>query len=238
MENRFKLRISRMFRSSFGSCRTRNISIDVIEKPTNFSSSSSPQIHHHKNKFHLIEQLGQTPPPLPQPKPARPFPSICKPRRRPESTTQGATVKFLVSTADFDGGRKCPPASPVSPLNLFSHCKDVGFYDKNQCLAGHEKKKKKRRIIKGFVLKARICFLIPHCSAHLLKKVLLIIRITVGRGGQAVKMKQRLFSLQGIISRRIHLSLSGNNILITEKSATLVGEELKTGVAVSKERMK
>ncbi|XWS17258.1 hypothetical protein CRYUN_Cryun33cG0052300 [Craigia yunnanensis] len=144
MENQFKLRISRMFRSSFGSCRTRNIS-DVIEKAV------SPKNH---NYFHLNK-------PLSPPKP-RPFPSICKPRC-PEST-QGAVnhdcimitpretlprckvtaryPPFLVSAADFDV-RKCPPASPISPLNLFSHCKDFGFYEKKKSLASHEKKKKK-----------------------------------------------------------------------------------------------
>ncbi|XVE54275.1 hypothetical protein DITRI_Ditri03aG0067700 [Diplodiscus trichospermus] len=147
MENRFKLRISRMFRSSFGSCRTRDIS-DVIEKAV-----SSPQ--NHKN-FHLIE-------PLSPPKP-RPFPSICKPRC-PEST-QGAinhdcimisqrethrsrrkgTARYppFIVAAVIDG-RKCPPASPISPLNLFSDCKDFGFYEKKKSLARSEKKKKKKK---------------------------------------------------------------------------------------------
>ncbi|XP_022749815.1 transcription repressor OFP8-like [Durio zibethinus] len=145
MENRFKIRISRMFRSSFGSCRTRNVS-DVIEKAV-----FSPQNH---SKFHLVEPLSPSKP--------RSFPSICKPRC-PEST-QGAinhdcititpretlprrkvTARyppFLVSAAAFDG-RKCPPASPISPLNLFSDCKDFGFYEKKKSLAKHEKKKKK-----------------------------------------------------------------------------------------------
>ncbi|XWS72022.1 hypothetical protein CRYUN_Cryun02cG0004900 [Craigia yunnanensis] len=152
MENRFKLRISRMFRSSFGSCRTRNIS-DVIEKTV-----FSPQ--NHKN-FHLIE-------PLSSPPKARPFPSICKPRC-PEST-QGAIdhdcimftsrgnlprrkvsaryPPFLVSAADFDG-RKCPPASPISPFNLFSDCKDFGFYEKKKSLARHKKKNNRRAHLKS-----------------------------------------------------------------------------------------
>ncbi|XP_022755050.1 transcription repressor OFP8-like [Durio zibethinus] len=150
MENRFKLRISRMFRSSLGSCRTRNIS-DVIEKAV-----FSPQNH---QKFHLIEPLSSPPPK------ARAFPSVCRPRC-PESSTQGAInhdcimvtpretlprrkvfaryPPFLVSAADFDG-RKCPPVSPISPLNLFSYCKDFGFYEKKKSLAGHKKKKKNNK---------------------------------------------------------------------------------------------
>ncbi|XVF88527.1 hypothetical protein PTKIN_Ptkin19aG0057500 [Pterospermum kingtungense] len=160
MENRFKLRISRMFRSSFGSCQTKNIS-DVIEKAT----FSSPQNHNHNNKkFHLIEPWSQTPA-IPKP---RSFPSICKPRCPESSTTQAGAINhdcimitpretlprrkvtaryppFLVSAADFDGRNKCPPASPISPLNLFSHCKDFGFYDEKKRLAGHEKKKKKKK---------------------------------------------------------------------------------------------
>ncbi|XWS69885.1 hypothetical protein CRYUN_Cryun03dG0002200 [Craigia yunnanensis] len=147
MEYRFKLRISRMFRSSFGSCRTRNIS-DVIEKPV-----FSPQNH---QNFHLIESLSSPPK-------ARPFPSICKPIC-PEST-QGAInhdcimitprtlarrkvsaryPPFLVSAADFDS-RKCPPASPISPLNHFSDCEDFGFYEKKKSLARHKKKKKNNK---------------------------------------------------------------------------------------------
>ncbi|XP_022728913.1 transcription repressor OFP8-like [Durio zibethinus] len=147
MENRFKLRISSMFRSSFGSCRTRNIS-DVIEKAV-----FSPQNH---NNFHLIESSSSSPPK------ARPFPSICKPRC-PESTqgpishdcimiTPRETLprrkvsarypSFLVSAADFDG-RQCPPTSPIAPLSLFSDCKDFGFYERKNSLARHKKTKMK-----------------------------------------------------------------------------------------------
>ncbi|KAF6175295.1 hypothetical protein GIB67_041201 [Kingdonia uniflora] len=65
MESRLKLRVSRMFRSSFGSCRSRNKS-DVI--PT-----SNPVFSVSNNRdFHQIE-------PLLSPK-IRTFPSICKSR--------------------------------------------------------------------------------------------------------------------------------------------------------------
>ncbi|XVF49193.1 hypothetical protein PTKIN_Ptkin03bG0248900 [Pterospermum kingtungense] len=154
MENRFKLRISRMFRSSFGSCRTRHVP-DVIEKAV-----FSPQDH---NSFHLVKPLSPPPPPPPPPPKAKPFPSICKPRPCPESTTQGSInhdcimitpretlprrkvsaryPPFIVSASDFDG-RKCPP---VSPLNIFSDCKDFGFYEKKKSLTGQTKKKKKKK---------------------------------------------------------------------------------------------
>ncbi|XVE70414.1 hypothetical protein DITRI_Ditri10aG0070900 [Diplodiscus trichospermus] len=149
MENRFKLRISRMFRSSFGSCRTRNIS-DVMEKAV-----FAPQ--NHKN-FPLID-------PLSLPPKARPFPSICKPRC-PDSAQSAAAIRhdcvmitprevlprrkvsaryppFLVSAADFED-QKCSHASPPSPLNLFSRCKDFGYYEKKKSLARHKKKNNKR----------------------------------------------------------------------------------------------
>ncbi|XP_031258401.1 transcription repressor OFP8 [Pistacia vera] len=137
MENRFKLRISRMFRASFGSCRSRNIS-DVIEKAV-----FSPQKH--KN-FHMIEPLS--------PK-ARPFPSICKPRC-PEATNmivdQGCFdtlprrkvseqySPFVLAASD---GRMCPPASPISPLNPFYYeYKQFGFKEKEKDSSKNKKKKR------------------------------------------------------------------------------------------------
>ncbi|XP_017646225.1 transcription repressor OFP8-like [Gossypium arboreum] len=136
MENRFRLRISRMFRSSFGSCRTRKVS-DVAEKVV-FS------LENH-NKFRCMEPSSMSPPKV------RPLPSICKPRY-PEShqTTQDTRRKvpacyppFLLSATDFDG-RKCPPASPISPLNLFSNREDFGLYEKKKSLA--RKKKNNKRV--------------------------------------------------------------------------------------------
>ncbi|KAK8660566.1 hypothetical protein V6N13_051488 [Hibiscus sabdariffa] len=46
---------------------------------------------------------------------------------------------FVVS--GFDGGRKCP----LSPLNLFSDCKDFGFYEKKKSIARHKTKKKNKK---------------------------------------------------------------------------------------------
>ncbi|KAK8696950.1 hypothetical protein V6N13_113118 [Hibiscus sabdariffa] len=141
MENRFTLRISRMFRSSFGSCRTRKIS-DVVEKPV-----FTPQTH---NSLQLFN-----PPP---------FPSICKPQRHeptpnainhePTETVPRRKVlapypPFVVSCSSsalgFDG-RKCPAGNnPLSPLNIFSDCKDFGFYEKKKSIARDKTKKKKKK---------------------------------------------------------------------------------------------
>ncbi|OMP03428.1 hypothetical protein CCACVL1_02420 [Corchorus capsularis] len=176
MENRFKLRISRMFRSSFGSCRTRNIS-DVIEK-TVFSPQNS-----NGGSFHMIEPLSSslsssTSTSKLSPK-ARPFPSICKPRCPDSSTHQTSIINhdcimitpretlprrkvssryppFLPTAAEIDGGggRKCPPASPISPLNyfLFSDCKDFGFYETKKKSLTRTKKKKKKNGAKRVVV--------------------------------------------------------------------------------------
>ncbi|KAG4144230.1 hypothetical protein ERO13_D05G024800v2 [Gossypium hirsutum] len=140
MENPFKLRISRMFRSSFASCRTRNMS-DVIEKPV-----FSPEKH---NSFHLVEPFSSSPPPK-----SRPFPSVSKPRDAinapkeslPRRKSSARYPSYIVSAADFDG-RKCPPpASPMMPLNLFSDCKDFGFYEKKKSLPRNKKKKNNKRV--------------------------------------------------------------------------------------------
>lgn len=125
MENKFKLRVSRMFRSSFGSCRSKNIS-DVIDKPV-FETETDKN-----NDFQVISDDNPYPPkPYLCPKP-RPFPSICKPRC-PDSTHN-----MIVSNNSFYPRRKvsehnplfpmpCPPALPLSPRHgcreYFGGCK-------------------------------------------------------------------------------------------------------------------
>ncbi|XP_057968935.1 transcription repressor OFP8 [Malania oleifera] len=130
MENRFKLRLSRMFRSSFGSCRTsRNVS-DVIEKPVFVSETHQT--------FHLFDPLPRKlQPPFPSicaaksPTIAKATPSIsitCKeslPKRKeslPRRKVSGRNS--LLFSADLRG-RLCPPASPISSLNHF--CKLRNF---------------------------------------------------------------------------------------------------------------
>ncbi|GLT29020.1 hypothetical protein SLA2020_039140 [Shorea laevis] len=143
MENGFKLRISRMFRSSFGSCRTRNVP-DVIEKAV-----VSPK---KQRDFQVMEPLA----PL-SPK-ARPFPTICRktaqtinrdcimiaPRETlPRRKVSARYPPFFVSAPNVDG-HKCPPASPVSPFNPFSDCKNFGFYEKKKN-SGRKKKNKNQK---------------------------------------------------------------------------------------------
>ncbi|KAK8547183.1 hypothetical protein V6N13_097901 [Hibiscus sabdariffa] len=130
-----------MFRSSFSSCRTRNVS-DVIEKP-----AFSPQNH---SSFHLVEPFSSSPP---HKTPS--LPSISKPRAPvntpgealPRRKSSARYPPFTVSAADFHG-RKCPPpaALPVMPLKIFSDCKDFGFYEKKKrkSLPRNKNKRKKK----------------------------------------------------------------------------------------------
>lgn len=140
MENRFKLRISRMFRSSFGSCRTRNIS-DIVEKAV-----FVPQNH---QNFHMIEPMS--------PKP-RPFPSICRPK--PSQTPENCIIPaknlfprskvsepFSPFVSANPDGRNCPPASPISPVNPFYQFGD--FKKKKGSERNKNKKKKKTTQMKN-----------------------------------------------------------------------------------------
>ncbi|XP_019052948.1 PREDICTED: transcription repressor OFP8-like [Nelumbo nucifera] len=117
MEARLKMRISRMFRSSFGSCKPRNIS-DVIERPIFVAQNS--------RDFHLLE---------PSSPKVQIFPSMCRPRWSetmevawnesvavsPKEVLQRSKVSEhgpCFVSGDM-GGRTCPPASPTLPLNSF-----------------------------------------------------------------------------------------------------------------------
>ncbi|XP_039052727.1 transcription repressor OFP8-like isoform X2 [Hibiscus syriacus] len=122
MENRFKRRISRIFRTSFGSCRTRNVS-DVAKKAV-FSLKN--------HKFRSLKT--SSPPPK-----GRSLPSFCKPRCSYQSTQETLPRRRKVSA-------KAPPASPIPHLQLFSDCKDFGFYEKKKSSATNKKKKKKKRV--------------------------------------------------------------------------------------------
>ncbi|KAL5572663.1 hypothetical protein UlMin_022260 [Ulmus minor] len=131
MENsKFKLKLSRMFRSSFGSCRTRNLS-DVIEKAV-----VSPQTD--TQSFHMID-----PPVSPK---IRPFSNICRPNW--SESTQSIDNNCIMSTMDVmlprrkvsekcspffkSNGRTCPPASPVFPLNPFYELRNNNLKQKKK----------------------------------------------------------------------------------------------------------
>ncbi|KAL4328737.1 hypothetical protein HN51_035818 [Arachis hypogaea] len=147
MENRLKMRISRMFRSSFGSCRNRNIT-DVMEKAV-----FTPPPNHHGGFHHLI----MIEPPPPPPSRPRPFPSICKPKSSQtfktvddncilsfkDSLPRRTRVSELSSPFAVDGGGFCPPAAPNTPLNtIYEHEKTK---NKNSSSARDFKNKKKKK---------------------------------------------------------------------------------------------
>ncbi|XP_054786746.1 transcription repressor OFP8 [Prosopis cineraria] len=140
METRLKMRISRMFRSSFASCRARNFS-DVTEKAV------FP--HHDHRGFHPIDPSS--------PKP-RPFPSICGPKALETSETIDSSLpRKKVSewpSSPFrrgnHGGRSCPPASPITPLNPvyedeFGYCEKLRHSGRNEKIKKKKKKKGTRK---------------------------------------------------------------------------------------------
>ncbi|GLT75888.1 hypothetical protein SLA2020_475820 [Shorea laevis] len=147
MEKRFKLRISRLFRFSFGSCRTRSAP-DSIDKAV-----FSPQ---KQKELQIMEPL------LLSPK-ARPFPSIC--RKTAQTINHDCIMiapieaqlsrrvlarhpTFFVSTPNVEG-LKCPPVSPVSHFNPFFDCKNFGFYEKKKILVRKKKNKNKKTMKKS-----------------------------------------------------------------------------------------
>ncbi|KAJ9183963.1 hypothetical protein P3X46_007755 [Hevea brasiliensis] len=137
MENRFKMRISRMFRGSFGSCRTRNSS-DVVEEAV-----FVPQKHKEHFHFHVMEPLPLPPKPLP-------FNSICRPKC-PETTAKAITNSIFprkkisrrfppfISANYNTNGNNCPPASPASPFH-----RGLGFRAKRNSSRSVKNKKKKK----------------------------------------------------------------------------------------------
>lgn len=148
-QNRLKLKISRMFRSSFGSCRTRNLT-DVMEKAV-FAPLNDP----------------------PSPK-TQPFPPICRPKTindtcivsfnhshsLPRRKISEWKSPFVLSGNNTNnnlnlnlGVMSCPPTSPNISLNTI-HEHELGFDEKktkgssstkNAKTKKKKKKKKKRR---------------------------------------------------------------------------------------------
>ncbi|CAK9170692.1 unnamed protein product [Ilex paraguariensis] len=137
MENRFKLRIPSMFCSSFGSCRSKNIS-DVIERP-----ALAPQNRQH---YQLIELFS--------PRKPRSFPSICRPKDPERDETEHSCIvnKNLFPRSKVSDrhsllvagdGRKCPPVSPIS------------FYEFKQFEANPKAKRTRRPMKKKTHLKSK-----------------------------------------------------------------------------------
>ncbi|XP_043701026.1 transcription repressor OFP8-like [Telopea speciosissima] len=147
MEGRFKPRLSRMFRASFGSCRSRNI-VDFIEKPVFVSQT--------RHDFHPLELLS--------PK-VRTFPSMCRPRRTEtmESAADDVFVRMQVfqrskvtersQCVGFDDAKEgtCAPALPVSPLNSYYEIEEFEAKEgrrKAKKTKGKKKKKTQKKISK------------------------------------------------------------------------------------------
>ncbi|PON50564.1 Ovate protein family, C-terminal [Parasponia andersonii] len=144
MENRFRLKLSRMFRGSFGSCRTRNLS-DVIDK-----SVLRPE---ENQSFHMVE-------PNNVPTKVRPFPSICGPNwsgpaQQIDTSCIMSTMDVMLPRAklservspffkvDSYGGRRCPPASPVFPPNPFYELRSSNFRQRKSKNSAKMKSKRK-----------------------------------------------------------------------------------------------
>ncbi|XP_041006798.1 transcription repressor OFP8-like [Juglans microcarpa x Juglans regia] len=142
MENGFKLRVSRMFRASFGSCGSRNLS-DVVEKAVFL-----PQNH---QNFHMIEPFSPSP---------RSFTFICRPMafQTPETINHSCLIAAKDSLSEKKvsppyspfastnpDGRTCPPASPISPSNPFYHFGDSTSKLKKKNGSERNKSKKKKK---------------------------------------------------------------------------------------------
>ncbi|KAK6944981.1 Ovate protein family, C-terminal [Dillenia turbinata] len=130
MENKFKLKLSRMFKSSFGSCKTR-IS-DVIEQQPVFTSQTQIQ-----------EPL--SPPPLPL-KQRPSFASLCKPRSSVFAHQMFDQNCIRRRNYNLDG-QKCPPASPISPLNNYYYSRIQKYSKKQSKAKTHLRKQRKGHIL-------------------------------------------------------------------------------------------
>ncbi|KAK3041667.1 hypothetical protein RJ639_001477 [Escallonia herrerae] len=141
MENKIKLRISRMFGSSFASCRSKNIS-DVVEQPF--------YVQQNRQHYQLVDLFS--------PKPRPPLPSLCRPMCPETSEIRNSCIKVndlyrprrkvsdrrsLLLPADTDG-RKCPPASPITPFSTFKE-----FQSKPNSKKSRKTRKKKKAQLKS-----------------------------------------------------------------------------------------
>ncbi|XP_019191788.1 PREDICTED: transcription repressor OFP8-like isoform X2 [Ipomoea nil] len=95
MENHIKHKITRIFRSSFGSCKTKNITDVIDDKP----------VFHPQNP-QLFSDLF---PPKP-----RPFPSICRPKL-PAAAEVDHRILFPRAKISDQSSPLFPPASAASP---------------------------------------------------------------------------------------------------------------------------
>ncbi|KAG5569730.1 hypothetical protein H5410_059496 [Solanum commersonii] len=138
MENRFKMKISSLFKSSFGSCKSKNISADI-------DNNKKPVFHTQNHQHYQLVDLFS-------PKPC-PFPSMfrhkCPQNPLPSSGVrknflQAATSVYYHNSTLDTNGRKCPPASPNFPHDEYSQEKcNSKYYEKNSKKKNKKKKFKK-----------------------------------------------------------------------------------------------
>ncbi|GMH16563.1 hypothetical protein Nepgr_018404 [Nepenthes gracilis] len=144
MENRLKLRLSRTFRSSFGSCKTQNLS-DVIDNRNSICTSSNNRYFSSTDEpFMSSNPTTGTPE----------YPSISRPRchetfgrivpgncslSKESFPRHKISERNSLSVPDDVVGRRCRPASQASPLNQLLK---LQAEEREQ---GIEKKKKSRK---------------------------------------------------------------------------------------------
>ncbi|CAL0331038.1 unnamed protein product [Lupinus luteus] len=154
-QNRLKLKISRMFRSSFGSCRTRNFT-DVMEKAV----FSPPKNHNHET-LHFHQLLVDPTSPKP-----RSFPSICKPKV--SQTSQTLNDQCIMSFQDSLPRRKIseclspfannPIASLSTPFN------DTVFGVEEKAIKSNRNKRNKKTKKKKNAQRRREIFPFNSCA--------------------------------------------------------------------------
>ncbi|XP_074365241.1 uncharacterized protein LOC141706363 [Apium graveolens] len=117
MENKLKLKFSRMFRSSLDSCRSKSISdVSTVEQPFFF-----PENRHHHHQ--LIQLFSPKPPP-----PPRSFPSFCKPKSPEHKNTHLIPRNRAINCDRQNDYTQTPkmtsPSSFLPPLanTMFNDC--------------------------------------------------------------------------------------------------------------------
>ncbi|KAK9947694.1 hypothetical protein M0R45_003307 [Rubus argutus] len=150
MENRFKLKLSRMFqKASLGTCRSRSLS-DVIEKAV-----------------FLPQNYATDPPPPPPP---RPFSSICRPKCSSDPNHQPINHSCLISRSNTDVMlprrkifERCSPfVKPETPNSMFSHSNP--FYQVHESRSFRQRKKTTNKKKKKKATKSSELFAITSSS--------------------------------------------------------------------------
>lgn len=136
MENKLRLKFSRMFRSSLDSCRSKSISdVSTVEQPFFFPENG----HHHRQ---LIQLFSPKPPP-----PSRPFPSFCKPKSTQNKNTHLITTNRAMAISDRQTGGhfKARHEGLTSQSSLPSLPANTMFNDCNPRVPKHRRHRSKSR---------------------------------------------------------------------------------------------